>query len=338
MLPLTHSASPAIIPRSRRAGSGAKPRPPSAILLAVMGGGIYDSARHIARANRCPPAQRDLVRDTAANLALALAGGFYQPTLPELVSAPGGDGRLMARYALPETILSTALHRALAPRIDARLHPACIGGRKGRSRFSFPPLLDAARARGLHWVLVTDVADFFASIAPVRLDAVLAAPPFRLARDVREFCLRLACGDGSRGLLIGTALGMPLANAFLHACDERLAAAAPLFCRYMDDIAVFAGTRSAAELELRRLEAWLLSERGLRISVPKTGVYHRTREGFEFLGLRVIGASALPAPRNVERFEGQVRDWLARCGRRSAAKTLLVIVSLMTGSFGPWPC
>jgi hypothetical protein len=263
-----------------------------------------------------------LARDTAANLVLALAGGSYQPALPELVAAPGGDGRLLARYALPETILITALQRALAPRIDARLLPGCIGGRKGRSRFSFPPLLDEARARGLHWALVTDVADFYASIAPARLDAVLAAPPFRLAVDVRRLCLRLACGDGARGLLIGHALGAPLANAFLHACDERLAAAAALFCRYMDDIVVFAGSRSAAERELRGLESWLLSERGLRLSGPKTGVCHRTREGFEFLGLRVIGASVLPSPRNVERFEGQVRDGLARGGRRSAAKTL----------------
>lgn len=87
------------------------------------------------------------MRDTAANLRLALGAAAYQPALPELVKAPGGEGRLLARYALPETILITTLQRALAPRIEKHLLPACIGGRRGRSRFSFPPKLDEARAR-----------------------------------------------------------------------------------------------------------------------------------------------------------------------------------------------
>ena len=62
---------------------------------------------------------------------------------------------------------------------------------------------------------------------------------------------------------------------------------------------------------------YLLEARGLALSEPKTGIYHRYQQGFKFLGLRVIGDSAQPTPENAARFAEEFERYL-RCGRRKA--------------------
>jgi len=284
---------------------------------------LSDTATRLSRDTRYRGALfRRALPALTQNLRLAVVNGTLTLDPPVIREIRGRDGvKTIAQYGLQETLLLTALHRLLADGMDLKLSPECIGGRRGFSRHSFLGTLARARREKRNWVLVTDVAGYYASVDQDILDEVLRAKPFRLARDIRGLVMRLVRAGG-RGLLPGNALAKHLANAYLHESDEFLASKGLVFCRFIDDFAVFVKTRRQAEAILEELRTCLQTRRGLALSAPKTGIYHRYQQGFEFLGYRVIGDSTLPTHENAERFVAQVQTYAERARVRSLSKAV----------------
>ena len=294
----------------------------SRLFRALLDSGLREAAERLGRDHRYRgKLMAQTMRALAQNMRLALENGRLTLDPPTVFAARGekGAGRLMVVYAPQEVVLITAMHRLLAVHLDQKLLPQCIGFRCGFTRHCVRDALARARAERLHWVVVTDVAGYYASIRHAMLEEALGAPPFRLPRDVRALVMdvvRAGSGPGQE-LLPGHAPANHAANAYLHGTDEFLAAKGHVFCRFIDDSAVFVGTRRQAERALEDLRGYLLEARGLALSEPKTGIYHRYQQGFKFLGLRVIGDSAQPTPENAARFAEEIERYL-RCGRRKA--------------------
>lgn len=289
----------------------------------LLDAALADEAARLAAANQYR-ALSEILPALARNTALAMANGNYEPAPPEVFEQRAeGKTRRMARFGPAETVLVGALSRLLSKAWESAWLPQCIGGRRGTSRHSFHAVLEEARRRKAHWVLITDVAGYYESIDRVALDRVLREPPFRLAADIRRLALSMAGGGaGERGILAGHALATPLANAFLHGADRHLCEGGQVFCRYIDDFAVFCTTRKAAERALEGLVDWLARERGLVLSAPKTRLRHRYQEGFDFLGFKVIGNSLQPSEANIARFAEQLSAFVERSRRKSLRKVV----------------
>ena len=69
---------------------------------------------------------------------------------PELFKTK--NGRVIARYGVKEKILLTCLYDCLYEFVDKKLHPNCIGGRRGFSRHSFFEYLKLAKQKKLNWL------------------------------------------------------------------------------------------------------------------------------------------------------------------------------------------
>ncbi|HET9723470.1 MAG TPA: RNA-directed DNA polymerase [Actinomycetota bacterium] len=184
---------------------------------------------------------------------------------------PGGvrvlahlDPVAAAGYAAAVAPLVEAIESALLPNVvanrvaEVRTRPPAIrleawAGARGRFRVLVEHL--AATAGG---ALVTDVRDFYGSIAP----PVLARALDRVgcgAMDVRRAvdAVRRMSVHGVRGLPIGPEASAVLANAVLVAVDRDLASAGFQHVRWVDDLVVFtpdpAGAGAALEVVTRAL-------------------------------------------------------------------------------------
>lgn len=253
------------------------------------------------------------------NLRLQLANGTYSPTPAKIYER---EGTKFAKYKLEDEILLSALYRLLAPKVNQKLLPQCIGGRKGHSRHDFLGVSDEALEKKLNWVLVTDVADYFYSIRHPQLEKDLKESPFRIPKDVRKLVMGLVaagkCGNG-QGILPGNALVKVLGNVYLHSLDKFLNEKELLFCRYIDDICIFHKTQENAKQSLEDIKNFI-AKKDLKISEPKTGIYHRHFNRFSFLGFSIIGKNMQPTEGAVEKFKESLRTFRKENQRKGVEK------------------
>ncbi len=216
-----------------------------------------------------------LVEDTRDRL---LQGPFEALPLDGFVRADDPKRRVLtvARPGdrLVEEALRPVLQRALNPLLRASVH----GYRAGRSTFSAAAALSAALKRGLVWLAMLDVADFYGSVDHALLRHRLSA---LLPADVVDVLLALVRAPvllhgrataPERGIPLGRTISPPLANLYLVDLDaamERDADPEAMFLRYADDLLVAASTEAARERAVARIDVTLGSI-GLELKPNKT--------------------------------------------------------------------
>ncbi|MDB4873132.1 MAG: hypothetical protein JWL97_4136, partial [Gemmatimonadales bacterium] len=171
--------------------------------------------------------------------------------------------------------------------------------RQGRSWLNAVEQVQRYRDSGLHWVLRTDIADFFAEIDQRMLSEVMAE---RLAdRNIVELVdswvrAPLLTPRGTtvraRGLPEGAPVSPALAEAFLADFDREVDGRFGSLVRYADDLTVLCTGPNEAMAALADVDR-ALTVRGLRINVDKTSIASFDF-GFTLLGWRFVGASAGP--------------------------------------------
>lgn len=116
-----------------------------------------------------------------------LKNGVVEFSPPEIISK---DGKEVALYNPKEKHILQAFYLLLSDEVDKKFSKSCIGGRKGFSRHDFMAFLSIARSEKLHWVVKTDVSNFFANISHSKLDNIIRSR-FRIPRDIRRLLLKL---------------------------------------------------------------------------------------------------------------------------------------------------
>ena len=194
------------------------------------------------------------------------------------------------------------------------LSPRCThlkgrGGLKGALR-QVRAALPSAR-----FVCRTDVASYYASIDPHRLQGFLseALKGHPDAAAILSLTWQATQRSSERGGLFrnhhqGIARGCPLSPVlgafYLRALDERLARLPVFAVRYMDDVLILAESR----WKLRRAVSVLnqtFAEMGLKQHPDKTFI-GRVERGFDFLGYHFDGERVKPAQITVRKFLGRV--------------------------------
>jgi len=254
-----------------------------------------------------------------------------QPVRQRLIPKPGKPGQVRALGipTLKDRLVQMALKLILEPIFEADFYPASYGFRKGRSTHDALANIQKQLHPTRHgpsvyqYVIEGDIKGCFDNVDHHLLMNRLR----KRISDRKTLALVLAflkAGVMIDGTVRNPVAGTPqggiisplLANIYLAAIDERYGRwsvrprerpqnaadrrhydrhrGRPVFfaVRYADDFVVLvAGTREQAEAEKHALASFLKEELRMELSIEKTKITE-VREGFDFLGYRVVQAKA----------------------------------------------
>jgi hypothetical protein len=206
-----------------------------------------------------------------------------------LVPKPGGGFRVATQLDPLDAIVYAALAYELAPlieasRVRAHLHIACSfrvdvdpNGRLFRKESGWQDFHDRSKElagdEDFSHVLVADIADFYNQLSLHRVEGALetAGAPQDRARNVERFLLKLTAKQ-SRGLPVGPAASVLLAEASLIDVDDVLLRQGITFTRFVDDFRIFCRSRKEAIRVHHDLAEYLYTSHRLILEPWKTRV------------------------------------------------------------------
>lgn len=165
-----------------------------------------------------------------------------------------------------------------------------------------------------HWILKTDIDEFFESIDHDLLLERLASQ-IKDRRIVRLISLLVQNGGFFRhdyfghahGVHQGDSLSPLLSNIYLDPMDKFLESSSIEFVRFADDFAVFCETSQECEKILAELHTFLKENLKLCLGEDKTHITH-INDGFSFLGARFQGHTRLIDESRLSKAIRKLRD------------------------------
>ncbi|MBI5308126.1 MAG: hypothetical protein HZB37_07335, partial [Planctomycetes bacterium] len=183
----------------------------------------YDHALQSLSATEMFPFHEDVF---AENLLRQITGNTYlpSPSTAFTIKKKGGDDRLVEQLQARDLIIQQYLLKTISTVFDRFFEEESIGCRKGVSRQRAGEVVRAAIAEGFHYVLESDVEDFYPSVDLKTLarqldyyipekDTVLKN---LLLKSIRNgYILNGVCYERTKGLAQGSPLSPILANLYL---------------------------------------------------------------------------------------------------------------------------
>jgi RNA-directed DNA polymerase len=243
---------------------------------------------------------RDIGPRLACLARLMCEGRYEAQPLRPVRTVRGGKPRIRGLPTVCDRIAQRAFLNVCGTRLNPQNSSVSFSYRPGRSWLNALERVQRYRDSGLHWVLRTDIADFFAQINQRMLFDVISerfTDPgvVQLVESWVRAPLLTPHGTAirARGLPEGAPVSPALAEAFLDGFDREIDGRFGPLVRYADDLTVLCSSADDAVAALDRIER-SLTVRGLRVNPDKTYVASFDF-GFTLLGWRFAGARAEPA-------------------------------------------
>ncbi len=178
---------------------------------------------------------------------------------------------------------------------DGMFSDSLYSFRTSRTAQDFLRILRDNKERSQYYIIKADVTNYVGSIVPEkiipRLEQLFSGDP-SFIELLKALLLRRECiePDGSvvscePGGLGGISLANLFMNVYLMEMDEYFDSRAPLYCRYSDDVIIFARSRQEAEDYLKVFQR-ILEEKELKTNSEKTCLIEPGEE-VEILGCKL---------------------------------------------------
>jgi RNA-directed DNA polymerase len=237
----------------------------------------------------------DHVRKHWAGIKAKLEEGTYRPSAVRAVeiAKSGGGTRQLGIPTTVDRLIQQALHQVLDGIFDPDFSEHSYGFRRGRSAHQ---AVKAARAYVVEedrsWVVDIDIKAFFDNIDHDILMRMVAekVKDKRVLKLIGKY-LRAGVLEqgkvkrGSKGTPQGGPLSPLLGNIYLDALDKELERREVAFCRYADDVTIYAKSQRSAERILESITKWIEKNLKLEVNREKSGT--RPPDEGSFLGFRI---------------------------------------------------
>jgi RNA-directed DNA polymerase len=270
----------------------------------------------------------DHLRKHWPGIRAKLEEGRYKPSPVRAVdiSKDGGGTRRLGIPTTLDRMVQQALLQVLDDEFDEHFSEHSYGFRKRRSAH------DAVRAarrlvveeeRG--HVVDIDIRAFFDNIDHDILMRMVATrvrdkQVLKLVGKYLRAGMMVGRGEGGkveRSKGKGTPQGGPLSpllgNIYLDALDKELESRGVAFCRYADDVTIYAKSQRSAERILESTTRWIEKNLKLEVNRDKSGT--RPPDEGSFLGFRIEGEKIAMSKKSIQKYKRKVREhWDANRG------------------------
>jgi RNA-directed DNA polymerase len=248
--------------------------------------------------------------------------GTYTPGAILAVEIPKANGgtRKLGIPNVQDRLIQQALHQVLSSRWEPLFSDSSYGFRPNRSAHDAIRRARDIVMSGRNWVVDIDLKSFFDEVNHDILMRELrkVITDKRLLKLIgRYLTAPMVEKDGTRtkrtkGTPQGGPLSPLLANIYLTPLDEELEKRQLPFTRYADDVAIYAGSRRAAERILSDIIEWI--ETKLKIPVNRDKSKSGKSDDTAYLGITVHSDGEMEVEtKRVERMKAKVRMlWDAR--------------------------
>ncbi|MCB1143198.1 MAG: CRISPR-associated endonuclease Cas1 [Leptospiraceae bacterium] len=203
------------------------------------------------------------------------------------------SSRIVEQFHYKDLIVLQYLLRTVTKTFDKIMDTSSIGFRKGYSVKNAIEMIGSAVKEGFHYVIETDIEDFFPSIHLNTLKDLLSNYVPKKDKKLLHLLIKFLDNpyilDGKecnrdKGISQGSPISPILANIYLDSFDESMHREGVRLIRYADDMVILTKTKEMAEniLEFAKSK---LDHLFLHLKEKKTSI-KKISDGFLFLGMK----------------------------------------------------
>jgi RNA-directed DNA polymerase len=241
-----------------------------------------------------------------------------------------------------DRIVQGALRHVLEPIFEVDMAEQSYGFRPGRGAKDALRRVDTLLKAGNEWVVDADLKSYFDTIPHERLLATIKTrvADGRVLALVESF-LRAGVMEEAkgwqpteRGTPQGGVISPLLANLYLNALDQQMAAAGREMVRYADDFVILCRSEAEAQAALEAVRRWV-TEAGLTLHPEKTRIINATKPGgFDFLGYHFERGMRWPRQKSLGKLKERIRAKTSRLDGRKLPDIVADVNRTLRGWYG----
>jgi group II intron reverse transcriptase/maturase len=230
---------------------------------------------------------------------------------PAFIPKNDGTQRRLSIPTIDDRIVLQSIRLVIEPICEPHFHDCSHAYRPGRGTFTAMEQVAQGLQSGLHYVLESDIRQFFDSIRHKNLLQLLAAiDPKLIKTPSLVSSLNISCGwrGATKGVAQGSPLSPLLANVALIEFDREMVQSGLRIIRYADDFLVLCDSAAGCEFAQQHASK-NLAKAGLELHPGKTQIVDSRSSSFSFLGFEIHPDRIIPSQNNLADLRSGLAAW-----------------------------